>query len=247
MELGLKGKVALVTGGARGIGAAIAKTLASEGASVAITDINDEVGNKTAQELSKISPAFYANMNVANMESVETASKKIIEHFGKIDILVNNAGITKDGLIMRMKEADWDLVININLKGAFNCCKILGTHMMKNRTGRIINIASVVGQMGNAGQVNYSASKAGMIGITKTLAKEFASRNVTVNAIAPGFIKSDMTDVLSEEVRTNFLSAIPLGTFGLPEDIANMVCYLASDKGSYITGQVMAINGGMYV
>jgi len=235
MDFGIKGKTALVTGGARGIGAAIAKSLAAEGVKVIVTDIVD---NPTADSL-------YYKMNVADSSSVEECIKKIQADGHTIDILINNAGITRDNLLIRMKEADWDAVLNVNLKGAFNCTKMIAPIMMKSRWGRIINISSIVGVMGNKGQANYSASKAGLIGFTKSCAQELSSRNITVNAIAPGFIVSEMTNALSEDVQKEFMSRIPAGRFGTTEDISSVVNFLSSDKASYITGQVLGVNGGM--
>ncbi|MFH1223617.1 MAG: 3-oxoacyl-[acyl-carrier-protein] reductase [Pseudomonadota bacterium] len=235
MDLGLKGKTALITGGARGIGAAIAKSLAAEGVKVIVTDISD----KSSVD------ALYYKMNVADSTSVNDCIKKIQEDGHSVDILVNNAGITRDTFLIRMKEEDWDAVLNVNLKGAFNCTKAIAPIMMKSRWGRIVNISSIVGVMGNKGQANYSASKAGLIGFTKSCAQELASRNITVNAIAPGFIVSDMTNVLSEDVQKDFMSKIPAARFGTVEEIANVVNFLSSDKASYITGQVIGINGGM--
>jgi 3-oxoacyl-[acyl-carrier protein] reductase len=243
---GLKGKVALVTGGAQGIGEEICEHLSSEGVEIAVCDINKEQADIVAEKLSGSSvkaKAFF--MNVADSAGVEETIQNVIDEFGRIDILVNNAGITRDNLMIRMKEEDWNSVISVNLSGTFNVSKAVVKHMMKARSGHIINIASVVGVSGNAGQANYSASKAGIIGLTKTMAKEFASRNITVNAIAPGYIKTEMTDVLSEEARQAFMDKIPLKKAGTPEDVANVVEFLASDYSSYITGQVICVDGGM--
>ncbi|MFH1542097.1 MAG: 3-oxoacyl-[acyl-carrier-protein] reductase [bacterium] len=237
----LKDKVALITGGAQGIGKAIAEVLAKHGAKVVITDINLELAEQTAKELGGI--AF--KMNVADYADAENIVKQAKEKMGSLDILVNNAGITKDGLFIRMKKEDWDAVININLTGVFNVSKAAASIMMKQRFGRIINIASIVGEMGNAGQANYSASKAGVIAFSKTLARELASRNVTVNAVAPGFIKTAMTDKIPEDVKTKMMAQIPLGKLGLPEDVANAVAFLAGPSADYITGQVINVNGGM--
>ena len=246
MDLNLKGKKALITGGGRGIGASIAKALCAEGVIVIITDINETAATQTLDEISKSGgKGYFYNMNVADFTSVSECVKKVQEEVGGIDILINNAGVTRDTLLLRMKEEDWDLVLNVNLKGTFNCTKHIAPIMTKARWGRIINISSIVGVMGNKGQVNYSASKAGMIGLTKSCAQELASRNITVNAIAPGFIVSDMTNALSEEVQNNFMSKIPLGKFGTVDDISNTICFLCSDKAGYITGQVVGINGGM--
>lgn len=242
----LKGKVALITGGARGIGKRIAERFISEGASIAISDINPDGVAATAGELSKSGAVVKGYpMNVADEDSVQEALKSIIDDFGTIDILVNNAGITRDGLMMRMKKEDWDAVINVNLTGSFLVSKAVIKTMMKARYGRIVNIASVVGVVGNAGQANYSASKAGLIGITKTMAKEFASRNITVNAVAPGFIETEMTGHLPEQAITAFLSAIPMSKPGNADDVASAVLFLATDEASYITGQVLCVDGGM--
>ena len=243
----LDGKTALVTGASRGIGRAIAIKLASEGAAVAI----NYAGNaKAAEEVKSIieaagGKAMLVQADVSSAESVEAMIKEVVEAFGGIDILVNNAGITRDGLLMRMKEEDWDAVINTNLKGVFYCTKAVSKLMMKKRAGRIVNMASVVGLTGNAGQANYAAAKAGVIGFSKTMAKELASRGITVNMVAPGYIDTDMTAVLSESVRETMVSGIPLGRAGTPEDVANAVLFLVSDDASYITGQVINVDGGM--
>jgi 3-oxoacyl-[acyl-carrier protein] reductase len=243
----LKDKVALVTGGAQGIGRSIAKELAMLGADLALADVNLAKAEETAQALAQETgrQVMAVKMDVSSITDVEESIKKIIDKYSHLDILVNNAGVTRDGLLMRMSDADWDLVLTINLKGTFNCIKAISRYMMKQRYGRIVNIASVVGLMGNAGQANYSASKAGVIGLTKSAAKELASRNITVNAVAPGFIKTAMTDVLSEEVKQNLQKLIPLGQLGNPEDVARAVAFLASDEAAYITGQVLAVDGGM--
>jgi len=242
----LKDKVALITGGAQGIGEAIARKLASEGASIAIIDVNLEKAKATADDIKKLGVETEAyKADVSNTSEVQKVVDEIFEKFKRIDILVNNAGITRDTLMMRMTEQDWDLVININLKGAFNFTKAVTKIMAKQRSGSIINISSVVGLFGNAGQANYSASKAGLIGLTKSTAKEFAIRNVRANAIAPGFIKTAMTDKLSKEVIDKYLENIPLKTLGTPEDVANAVLFLASDLSSYITGEVIRVDGGL--
>jgi len=242
----LKDKVALITGGAQGIGEAIARKLASEGASIAIIDVNLEKAKATADDIKKLGVETEAyKADVSNTSEVQKVVDEIFEKFKRIDILVNNAGITRDTLMMRMTEQDWDLVININLKGAFNFTKAVTKIMAKQRNGSIINISSVVGLFGNAGQANYSASKAGLIGLTKSTAKEFAIRNVRANAIAPGFIKTAMTDKLSKEVIDKYLENIPLKTLGTPEDVANSVLFLASDLSSYITGEVIRVDGGL--
>ncbi|MBU0672216.1 MAG: 3-oxoacyl-[acyl-carrier-protein] reductase [Candidatus Margulisbacteria bacterium] len=237
----LKDKVALVTGAAQGIGKAIAATLAKAGAKVVVSDVNLELATQTAKEINGVP----LKLNVADLVEAETSLKKIKEELGNIDILVNNAGITKDTLFIRMKKEDWDLVLNINLSGVFNLCKAVVPIMMKQRSGKIINIASIVGEMGNAGQANYAASKAGVIGLTKTLAREIASRGITVNAIAPGFIQTAMTDKLSDDVKQKMLTQIPLAKLGQPEDVANACLFLASSAADYITGQVINVNGGM--
>src|SRR3989338_9125426 len=239
----LKDKVALVTGSAQGIGKTIAAALAKEGAKVIISDVNLELAQQTAKELN--TKAY--KLNVADNVETESVIKAVAAEFGKIDILVNNAGITKDNLLIRMKKEEWDAVLGVNLTGVFNCTKAISSLMMKQRSGKIINIASIVGQMGNFGQANYAASKGGVIGFTKTVAKELASRNVTANAIAPGFIQTAMTDKLSEEVKKKMLELIPLGKLGTPEDVASAVVFLAGPEADYITGQVIAVNGGMYM
>ncbi|HEY3346437.1 MAG TPA: 3-oxoacyl-[acyl-carrier-protein] reductase [Nitrospirota bacterium] len=247
--MSLKGKTALITGSAQGIGKAIAVELAKAGCGLAISDINLEKAQETAAELANsygVKTAAFKG-NVASGEDAVKMVDDTVAEFGKLDILVNNAGITRDNLIMRMKEEDWDLVLDINLKGSFNCAKAALKHMSKARTGRIINIASVVGAMGNAGQANYVASKAGLIGLTKTIAREYASRNVTANAVAPGFIDTAMTQALSEKVREELTKQIPLSRLGTPEDIAGAVKFLASDDAAYITGSVIHVNGGMYM
>lgn len=245
--INLQDKVALVTGGSRGIGAAIVKKLASQGATVVINYLFDE--EEAKELLAEVEAAGGKGMivlgDVSDFESAKQMMEATYNEFGRLDVLVNNAGITKDSLMMRMSEEDFDQVINVNLKGTWNTIKHSTKRFMKQRSGSIINISSVVGLMGNPGQVNYVASKAGIIGLTKTLAKEFGPRGVTVNAIAPGFIQTPMTDVLSEEVKDAMLQSIPLNYFGSPEDIANTVAFLASDEAKYITGQVISVNGGM--
>ena len=242
----LKGKVALVTGSAQGIGKSIAEALAKEGADIIVSDINLELAEKTAGEISSLGVKAKAlRMDVADSRDVEEKVKDAISQFGKIDILVNNAGITKDALLVRMREEDFDSVIKVNLKGTYNLIRAISPLMMKARSGKIVNIASVVGQMGNVGQANYAASKAGIIGLTKTAAKELARRGINVNAVAPGFIDTEMTKRLPEEVRTKLKEAIPLERLGAPEDVASAVLFLASDDSNYITGQVINVNGGM--
>lgn len=243
----LEGKVALVTGGSRGIGRSIALTLASRGADVAINFAgNVEAAEKTVAEIEAMGrKAIMIKTDVADTEACAAMIDEVVEKLGKIDILVNNAGITRDTLLMRMKEADWDAVLNTNLKSVYNCTKAAIKYMMKARSGRIVNISSVVGAMGNAGQANYAAAKAGMLGFTKAVAKETAARGITVNAVAPGFISTDMTAVLSEKVVDNLKAGIPMGRLGEPEDIANAVAFLVSDDAAYITGQTLHVNGGM--
>lgn len=240
------GKTALITGSARGIGKAIAERLASEGARIIISDIMIDAAEKTVQEFKdKGYEAFAIKADVSNSDDVKALIKKTVAKYQTLDIMVNNAGITRDTLMIRMKESDWDLVLNINLKGAFLMTQATAIIMMKQRFGKIVNISSVVGQTGNAGQSNYSASKAGLIGLTKSSARELASRGITVNAIAPGFIESEMTEKLSDEVREEFMKATALKRFGKPEDIAAAVAFLVSDDASYITGQILAVNGGL--
>lgn len=243
----LEGKIAVVTGASRGIGKAIACKFASLGATVIINYNHSAV--KAEEVKSQIEAADgcveVMQCNVSDYIACEVFFKEIIKKFGRIDILVNNAGITKDGLMMKMSEEDFDQVIKVNLKGTFNCIRFVSRQMLKQRQGRIINMSSVVGVAGNAGQMNYAASKAGVIGMTKSAAKELASRGITVNAIAPGFIETDMTDVLSDAVREASVAQIPLGRFGKPEDIANAAAFLASEEAGYITGQVLHVDGGM--
>ncbi|WP_042348958.1 3-oxoacyl-[acyl-carrier-protein] reductase [Bacillus massiliigorillae] len=243
----LQDQVALVTGASRGLGRAIALELASQGASVIVNYAGSEDKAKAVVEEIKAlgQQAIAVRCNVANSDEVASMVKTAIEEFGKIDILVNNAGVTRDNLLMRMKEEEWDTVLDTNLKGVFLCTKSVTRPMMKQRKGRIINVASVVGVVGNAGQANYVAAKAGVIGLTKTTAKELAPRGITVNAVAPGFITTDMTDQLPEEVRTSLLTQIPLARFGQPEDIAKVVSFLASSDSAYMTGQTLCVDGGM--
>ncbi len=243
----LSGKTALVTGASRGIGRAIALELARQGASVAVNySGSEEKARKVVEEIQENGgTAFAIQSDVASMDSVTSMIKEVISTFGSLDILVNNAGITRDNLLMRMKEEEWDAVINTNLKGVFNCTKAVTRQMMKQRSGRIINIASIVGVSGNPGQANYVAAKAGVIGLTKTTAKELSSRGITVNAVAPGFIETDMTDALEGDVKDEMLKQIPLSRLGRPEDIAAAVRFLAGDEASYITGQTLHVDGGM--
>ena len=243
----LNGKVALVTGGSRGIGRAIALQLAAQGAKVAVNYAGNEA--KALEVVDEIKAngveAIAIQADVSSTDSVTNMVKEVISTFGSLDILVNNAGITRDNLIMRMKEDEWDDVINTNLKGVFNCTKAVTRQMMKQRSGKIINIASIVGVSGNPGQANYVAAKAGVIGLTKTTAKELASRNITVNAVAPGFITTDMTDKLTDDMKNEMLKQIPLGRLGEPKDIAAIVSFLASEQGDYLTGQTIHVDGGM--
>jgi len=243
----LKGKSAIVTGASRGIGRAIALTLAQNGANVVINyRSNDELADNLVKEIESYGvKAVKVKGDISSFKEAEELINAAIDNFKSIDILVNNAGITKDGLFMRMKEEDFDTVVNTNLKGTFNTSKAIISHMLKARSGRIINISSVVGVIGNGGQANYAASKAAVIGLTKSIAKEVGSRGITVNAIAPGFIESDMTEVLSDKVKDMMLNSIPLKSFGKGEDVANLALFLASDLASYITGQVIHVDGGM--
>lgn len=242
----LKGKVSFITGGARGIGFEIARAFARHGADIILGDIDQANLDKAVQELqtNAVKVEGYIH-DVSSLKSCEEVIKKAADSFGRVDILVNNAGITRDTLLMRMSEDDFDRVITINLKGTFNCTKVVSRIMMRQRYGRIINIASVIGLIGNAGQVNYASSKAGIIGLTKSVAREFANRNVTVNAIAPGYIATEMTKMLPEEVTSRMLQNIPLGRPGTPLDVANAALFLASEYASYMTGQVLVVDGGM--
>jgi len=243
-----KGKVAVITGASRGIGKSIALALAAQGAIIVAMDMDQAATDATVSELQASGAKALAVVgNVTVTADVERMIEAAVEAFGRVDILVNNAGITRDGLIMRMKDEDWDAVLGVNLKGAFVCTRTAFKVMSKQRYGRIINIASVVGQMGNAGQANYCASKAGLIGLTKSNAREMAKRNVTVNAVAPGFIATAMTDALPEKVREELAAQIPLERLGSADDIANAVVFLASEASAYITGHVLSVNGGMYM
>lgn len=243
----LSGKIAVVTGASKGIGRTIAETLAENGAHVVVNyNGSEEAAMETVSAIAaKGGSAETVKFNVADYAETSDAIAEIIKKHGKLDILVNNAGITKDGLMMRMSEDDFDAVINTNLKGAFTTCRAVSRQMMKQRSGRVINISSVSGVLGNAGQANYASAKAGMIGLTKSMARELASRGVTVNAVAPGFIETDMTKVLSDQVKEAAVKQIPLGCFGKTEDVAELVLFLASDKAKYITGQVICVDGGM--
>ncbi len=244
----LKDKVALVTGAAQGIGRAIALKLAANGADVVIVDMNLDKAQETAREAERLGRrALALRANIASLQEAEAMADEAVAKLGAVHVMVNNAGITRDALILRMKEEDWDAVISVNLKGVFNCTKAVVKHMSKQRYGRIVNIASIVGEMGNAGQANYSASKAGVIALTKTVAREFATRNITCNAVAPGFIDTAMTQALSEKVKEELAKQIPMGRLGTPEDVAEGVLFLVSETTGYITGQVLNINGGMYM
>lgn len=243
-----KDKVALITGGAQGIGKAICLRLAKEGADIAVVDINLDTAQATAREIESLGRKSIAlKVNVSNFAETEKMVEDAVASLGGLHILVNNAGITRDKLLLRMTEEEWDAVINVNLKSAFNCTKAAVKVMSKNRYGRIVNIASIVGIIGNAGQANYSASKAGMIGLTKTVAREFASRNITCNAVAPGFIDTAMTQAMNDVARNALISQIPLSRLGTADDVADGVVFLASDAASYITGHVLSINGGMFM
>ena len=243
-----KGQVGVVTGGTRGIGRAIAEGLAKNGVNLIVAGRNLDAANETAASLAAYGvKALGIKLDVSNAEEVEKAFEEILKEFHKIDILINNAGITKDGLLLRMREEAWDSVMDINLKGVFLCSREVIKDMAKQRYGRIVNITSVAAFMGNPGQANYSASKAGIVGFTKTVAREYANRGITVNAVAPGFIQTAMTDILHDKVKEEMKRLIPLGRFGTVEDVANAVIFLASPDSGYITGQVIHVNGGMYM
>lgn len=240
-------KIAVVTGAGRGIGRGIALKLANEGAKVAVVSRTEANSARVAEEINASHPGValpYA-IDVADLDAIKAGGEKILADFGRVDVLVNNAGVTRDGLSMRMSLDDWQTVVDTNLRGAFFMTQVFQRSMLKQRSGRVINIASVIGLIGNAGQANYAASKAGLIGMSKSLAKEFASRGITVNVVAPGFIETDMTAVLSEDLQKQILGQIPLGSLGQAEDIANAVAFLASDEARYITGQVLPVDGGM--
>jgi 3-oxoacyl-[acyl-carrier protein] reductase len=238
-----QGKIALVTGGGTGIGAAIARRFVKEGVRVVICDIDTKNGQAVSAELG--APAQFYELDVSDESQVNSVVEKVIGEFGHIDVLVNNAGITNDKLVIRMSAEDWERVIRINLTGAFLMTRAVVKHMIKQRQGRIINMASVIGVIGNFGQANYAASKAGVIALTKSCAKEFGKRNILVNAIAPGFIKTRMTEVIPEEIKENYLKQIPLGKFGEPEDVANLVFFLSTEQASYLTGQTICLGGGI--
>ncbi len=242
----LDGKTALVTGSAQGIGKDIALALAQAGANIVVNDVNSEIAEQTTKEIQNLGVRTLVQVaDITDSDSVKQMIQRITEEFSAIDILINNAGITRDGYIMRMTDEQWDMVLNINLTGAFNCIRGVARQMMKQRSGTIVNVSSVIGVMGNAGQINYSASKAGLLGVTKSAAKEFASRGIRVNAIAPGFIQTAMTESLPDEVREKYLSEIPLSRYGTTQEVANLVHFLVSDASSYITGQVIHVDGGL--
>lgn len=243
------GKVVLITGGARGIGYAVAEAFGAEGASIALCDVDENEAVEAAAKLASAFgiPALGIKADVSASGDCEKVTGAANEKFGRIDVLVNNAGITRDTLCLRMSEAQWDAVLDVNLKGAFLMSQAAMKKMIKQRSGRIINVSSIVGQMGNAGQANYSASKSGLIGLTKSLARELSGRNILVNAVAPGFINTRMTEAIPEEAKTKLMEAIPLKRFGQPKDVAQAILFLAGDESSYITGQVLAVNGGMYM
>ena len=241
------GKIVVVTGGAQGIGKEIALQFAKEKAKLVLFDVNEEVLDAAVSELKGYCQVEGVKVNVTVLKEVELAINKVIDNFGRVDILVNNAGITRDNLVMRLSESDWDSVIAVNLKGAFNCIKAVVRQMVKQRYGRIVNISSVIGLMGNPGQVNYAASKAGMIGMTKTLAKELGARNITVNAVAPGYITTAMTDKLDAKIKDAMLQRIPLARFGEAADVAKAALFFASGEAEYITGQVLVVDGGLSI
>lgn len=246
MSASLKGRVAVVTGGARGIGRAMTRALAAAGAKVVVSGRNQEALDEACAEVvSAGGEAVAVQANVAVESEADRLAERTVEAFGKAEILVNNAGVTRDGLLLRMSDKDWDEVLDTNLKGAFHCTRAFARPMVRQRWGRIVNITSVIGLMGNAGQANYAASKAGLIGLTKAVAKELASRHITVNAVAPGFIDTAMTEALSEKARDALMERIPLGRLGKPEDVAHAVLFLCSEEAGYVTGQVLTVDGGM--
>lgn len=242
----LEGKVSLITGGGRGIGRAMGLKFAEEGSDIVVWDIEVDETASLESRIEKLGRRVTVmKTDVSKYREVSEKIEEVLTAFGRVDVLVNNAGVTRDGLVLRMGEEDWDVVLDVNLKGAFNCTKAVTKSMVKQRWGRIINISSVIGVTGNRGQANYAASKAGLIGLTKAMAKELASRGITVNAIAPGLIQSGMTETLSQQVKDEYLKDIPLGRIGSPEDVAGLALFLASDEASYITGQVINVDGGM--
>ncbi len=245
MNLNFNGKVAVVTGGAQGIGRQISRDFLEGGAKVVVLDVNSETLAKARKELSSYGEADIFSVNVVDSAQVKAAADKIIDKYSKIDILVNNAGITRDNLFLRLKEEDWDKVLEVNLKGAFNCSKAVLKYMLKQKQGKIVSISSVIALMGNAGQTNYGASKAAIIGFTKSLSKEVSYKGICVNAVAPGYIKTAMTDKLSDEVKAKMLEIIPAKRFGQPEDVSNAVMFLSSSLADYITGKVLTVDGGM--
>lgn len=242
----LKDKVALITGGGRGIGRDIALTFAKDGADIVVWDVNEQDAQKTCSDIEALGrKADFGKVDVTDYAKVEEALNKILDKFKKVDILINNAGITKDNLLLRMSQAEWDAVINVNLKGTFNCLRAASRVMIKQRSGKIVNIASIIGLIGNAGQANYSASKAGIIALTKTAARELAARSINVNAVAPGFIQTEMTAKLPQELKEKMMQSIPLAKFGNPADVANACLFLSSADSDYITGQTIVVDGGM--
>ncbi len=244
----LTGKIAVVTGSAQGIGQAIATALAQEGADVVVADLQADRCQETVGQVQQLGrKAMAVSVNVGDWDQVKSTMDQVVKEWGRIDILVNNAGITRDGLLLRMKDEDWQSVLQVNLTGTFYCVKAVMPTMSRQRNGRIVNIASIVGAIGNIGQANYSASKAAVIGLTKTVAREYASRNVTVNAVAPGFIDTAMTQNLSDDTKESLLNQIPLKRLGQPSDVADAVCFLSSEKAGYITGHVLHVNGGMHM
>jgi 3-oxoacyl-[acyl-carrier protein] reductase len=242
----LKDKVAMITGGARGIGKAIALRFAEEGSDIAICDVNPDTLGEAQKEIEATGRSVLAEkVDVTNADDVQRFTQKILDKWGKINILINNAGITRDALLVRMSDADWDAVLSVNLKGTFNCTKAAARPMMKSRSGKIVNVASIIGIVGNSGQANYAASKGGIIAFTKSIARELASRNINVNAVAPGFIETHMTAKLPEDIKNEIMKQVPLGKWGSGLDVANLALFLVSDASNYITGQVIQVDGGM--